>query len=802
MKKCQIIALKLILYFQLIFVVASAQENVVSKLLSYKKILDNNPIEKIHIHTNQPFYMAYDTLWFKAYVINANLNRPSDLSKSLTLDLIDPEGKIVRHIKAKLNVGLADGYLNLSDSLKSGNYTLRAYTNLMRNYGSNFYYQRSLMIKNKPVDAQKLSKETISLTFFPEGGDLVTGLKSTVAFKAIEINGLAINVSGKIADDKGKTVSSITSEHLGMGRFEFTPETGRKYFAEISENGKPQRFQLPDSKPNGYIMQVNSLPDSLQLKITCSPELSNKSLLTLIGAQDGITRYISRVNPSEKGFITSLAKTSFYTGIVQFTIFGADGLPVAERLNFCNNNDLLKIEAEVKAVYTKKEQAKLLVDLKNIDDKRDIGSLSVSVYNESLYPFDEDEENSIYSDLLLTTDLKGYIEKPNYYFGKTDYKIRQRNLDNLMLTQGWRRFSWRNKLSKNLPVVSSNETIDNEIKGKVLLTSGKPYIDGEVTLFQSGINRNILQTKTDTAGNFIFKELNIIDTANFVISTNTAKEKKNLKIQIFGLEQNLEKIAKPNQTQQLIELADSSSSENKKLDDLYFKSKGINLHQVNISAKKPGPIKESANLNGPGRADAIVLAKDLETTHDLSTYLVNNVNGLKTYNGKIYSRTTPDSDSRASSMLVILDGVQLEQETFSISDINANDVGSIEVLKGTSAAIYGMNGFGGVLIITSKKGKDHSSDALTKSAKGILPFSTIGYQMQKEFYSPVYNVTTINDKDFRKAVYWKPKVITSTDKKTEVSFFNSDYIGKYKIVIEGINADGQIGRAVYNYEVK
>ncbi|RZL32427.1 MAG: hypothetical protein EOO96_14080, partial [Pedobacter sp.] len=205
MKKQFNIFFNLALFFLLTFLatISCAQENVVNKLLAYKKILDKNPVEKIHIHTNQPFYMAYDTLWFKAYVINANLNRPSDASKSLIVDLIDPEGRIIRQAKVKLNFGLADGYLTLSDSLKTGNYVLRAYTNLMRNYGSNFYYQRSLMIKNKPDEIQKISKETISLTFFPEGGDLITGLKSTVAFKAIDINGLGINVSGKIADDKG-----------------------------------------------------------------------------------------------------------------------------------------------------------------------------------------------------------------------------------------------------------------------------------------------------------------------------------------------------------------------------------------------------------------------------------------------------------------------------------------------------------------------------------------------------------------------------------------------------------------------
>jgi len=254
----------------------------------------------------------------------------------------------------------------------------------------------------------------------------------------------------------------------------------------------------------------------------------------------------------------------------------------------------------------------------------------------------------------------------------------------------------------------------------------------------------------------------------------------------------------------LIEELIATPTENKQLDALFYKSKGINLDEVNVVAKKPGPIKESANLNGPGRADVIVLAKDLETTHDVSTYLLNHVNGLKTFQGKIYSREIPDPGQGIPPppppMMVIFDGVEVDQENFNISDINPNDVGSIEILKGTSAGLY--NTSGGVIIITSKRGRDHSNDALSKIAKGIFPISVLGYQKYRTFYSPVYNAANLSNKDFRKAVYWNPNVITSTEKATELSFFNSDYTGKYKVVLEGINADGQIGRSVYYYEVK
>ncbi|GAA3976292.1 Plug domain-containing protein [Pedobacter ginsengiterrae] len=785
----------------------NAQENVISKLLVYKKLLEKNQVEKIHLHLNQPFYMAYDTVWFKAYVVNANLNRPSNISKNLNIDLVDPSGNIIRQIKNKLSFGLSDGYINLSDSLKSGNYVLRAYTDQMKSFGQAYEYQKSFQIKGKSEKVNKPLTGNSSFQFFPEGGDLVSGLKTRVGFKATAPNGLAIDAKGQISDEKGKLIGTIKTDHLGMGNFEFTPEAMRRYHAEITfADGKTNKIELPLPKTTGYILNLSTTKDSLLLKISCSADVVNKGTLILIGAQDGVTRYISKPEMKNSAINISIPADKFYSGIVQFTLFDTDNLPVAERLIFVDHEDALKIETDVKSLFAKKELAKMNIILKNQDDKNEIGSLSLSVYNATEYPIEDDDEPSIFSELLLTSDLKGLIEKPNYYFNKPGDENRKQQLDNLLITQGWRKFSWKNELSKKLPLVNELYNIENELKGNVMQTNGKPYANGMITLFQSGLRQTILQTKTDTAGYFSFKDLNLIDTSNFVLSTNTQKEKKNLKITVLGLEvqpvSNRKSI--PSGQDFLIEELIATPTENKQLDALFYKSKGINLDEVNVVAKKPGPIKESANLNGPGRADVIVLAKDLETTHDVSTYLLNHVNGLKTFQGKIYSREIPDPGQGIPPppppMMVIFDGVEVDQENFNISDINPNDVGSIEILKGTSAGLY--NTSGGVIIITSKRGRDHSNDALSKIAKGIFPISVLGYQKYRTFYSPVYNAANLSNKDFRKAVYWNPNVITSTEKATELSFFNSDYTGKYKVVLEGINADGQIGRSVYYYEVK
>lgn len=798
--------------FHLMIFKCGAQDKTLEKLLNYKRLVEKNQIEKIHIHTNQPFYMNYDTIWFKAYVLNANLNRPSQISKSLNVELIDLNGKLIRQAKLKLNVGLADGYLLLSDSLKTGNYMLRAYTAAMQSFGSEFYYKRNLLIKNKLSVSAKDNSLKNSIQFFPEGGDLINEINSIVAFKALGNDGLGVDIKGKIIDDKDKTITEFSSTHAGMGKFEFKPEKDRNYFAEVVfKSGKPERMPFLKAKASGYAINAISEKDSIYFKIKGSADLENKGPLTIIGTQDGVTRYISKASSTASEIKIAIPSEKFYTGITQLTLFDTDGQPVAERLVFVNHHDALFVNAQLKPDYLKNEQVKLLVDLKNQDKINEIGSLSVSVYNEDEYLFNDDEETSIYSDLLLTTDLKGYVEKPNYYFNKPEDLSRTIHLDNLLLIQGWRRFSWKNMLSKALPIVKENKTFDGEISGKVTLASGAAYVNGDVTLFQSGLNRTILQTKTDTAGRFSFNELNIVDTAHFVVSTNMMKEKKNLKIEIYGLRNDDEKPEKP---LQFIEkardiLPGNSSVENKKLDEIYLRSKGITLEQVEIIAQKKLTVKDSPNLNGPGKADVVITEKQLETTHDLQTYLVNNVNGLKIFEDRIYAREIPQKDINGgyvgfvpAPMAIVMDGMTIEQGIFRVSDINPNDIASIEILKSAgTTGIYGMQGSGGVIVINTKKGKDHSGDTNNIIARGIVPFTLIGFQKQKEFYSPAYPNAN-NTRDFRKAVYWNPNVVTSAEKQVELKYFNSDYTGKYKIVIEGINADGQIGRSVYYYEVK
>jgi hypothetical protein len=790
------------------------QPNTVDKLLAWKKLIDKHNIEKIHLHTNLPYYSGYDTVWFKAYVLNAYYNRPSAISKMLFVDLIDPHGKLLRHATLHLNMGLANGYLLLGDSLKSGNYSLLAYTNNMKAYGEGYKYRRTLQLKTDKSAVSVLNNDLTAMPaiqFFPEGGDLVTGIASVVGFKAIGPDGLAMDVSGDLVNEQGTIITSFNAAHLGIGSFRFTPQKNHQYLAKLKfADGKTTQVKLKDALVAGYSMRVQHVNNKVNVTIKCTDSLAGARQLTMVASQDGVTRYLSRFRLAELAYTIAIPDTAFYTGVTQLTIFDPASRPVAERLLFIDHYTDPQISLQLKRNYRPREKVTVPIDFKNLSGDTEPGSLSVTVYNESELPADDDEETSIYTDLLLNADLRGKVESPGYYFSHPADTLRRRHLDQLLLTQGWRRFSWRDQLSDRLPAVIDSIIDELQIAGQVKNQSGKPYVGGAVTLYQSNFLQNTRQVNTNADGRFQFADLDFADTAHFVLSTNTLTEKKKTRVTVYVTKPANEMVNTPvffipNDST----LTYQDNKRNRQLNMMLYNTRAIMLKDVQINAVKPPKLTHSDNLLGMGHADKVITADDLKLTTDLGRYLINNIPGLKEYNGAVYSRVTPDRGSyeKPPAMLVIYHGVAMDQAPplgFSLSDINPNEIESVEVLKGALAGPYGINGMGGVLVINSKPGTNYTPEELGNAAYGILPITAIGYQSPKEFYSPQYSITkpATNMPDFRKAIYWNPNVVNMPGKPTEVSYYNSDYTGNYKIVIEGINADGQIARSVYRYEVK
>ncbi|HEY1024177.1 MAG TPA: carboxypeptidase regulatory-like domain-containing protein [Sphingobacteriaceae bacterium] len=878
-------------------------KNILEKL---ERLRSSYPQEKVHIHLDKPYYAIGDDIWFKAYVVNSERNQLSNNSKILYVELIDGKDAVKQSARLTLTDGLGWGNFHLSDSLGEGNYRIRAYTTWMRNFGEDFFFDKTITIGNvlsndyitdvsysfskkgnaekvvadirytdwegKPVanrevnyDVQlefrnmgkgkattdrdgriqltftnnqpwllktgeintrlkindkvevnksfpvKSTSNNATVQFFPEGGELVEGIRSRVAFKAVGADGLGINVSGYISDESNTKVANFSSQHAGMGVFGLTPQNGKSYKATvIYEDGSEKIYDLPKALNEGYVLSANNAhPENLMIEVSMSPSLAGNGQVTIVGHTNGVVSYVSKSKSDSSKKTTynaTVPKNRFSTGILHLTLFSSQNEPVSERLVFIDNSDQLDITVNGDPEYSKRQRSQLSLTVKDSKGQPQTGSFSVAVVDESKVPFDDIYENTILSNLLLSSDIKGYVEQPNYYFTNVDQK-KISELDNLLLTQGWRRFTWKSILADAFPLLSFRPERDLSISGQVTDLKGKPVAGGKVTLLSSAGDVFVLDTITDSNGRFTFDNIYFADSTRFVVQARNAKDRKKVEIaldyippQLVTRSKNLPEV-EVNVNRSILAYLKNSRKQFDELRKFGLATRSILLSEVKVVEKKP-VVKESANLNGAGVADGVIRADQLENCFSLDQCLQGRVAGVVVKNGIAYAtRNMYSSFTGLVPMQLILDGMYVEPTYLNM--INPKDVETIEVLKSASnTAIYGLRGGGGVLIITTKRGKQNMG--YSSYALGVASYHPKGIHKSREFYAPNYDDPEINTKiaDLRTTVYWNPQVVTDQMGKAYFEYFNADGTGDYKVVVEGVDANGNIGRAVYRYKVK
>jgi len=848
------------------------------------------PTEKVHLHLDKPYYAIGDDIWFKAYVIDSRTSAPTTLSKILYVELFDEKDSLRNQLKLPMQNGIIWGDIKLPDSLSEGNYRIRAYTQLMRNAGPDFFFDKTIKIgnswankvfvkadylfsqdgnnekvnstirftdkKGKPyvnteisytvelrtktvtkgkaatnengeisfpiintqpsiyksgkitatitlANKQKITKiiplkttsTSIDLQFFPESGSLIQGIPIKVAFKAINAEGKGQDVKGVILDNEGAEITSFESSYLGMGSFYLNPLANKTYQAKV--NGK--LFNLPKTENSGYVLSINNT-DSLKaaIKIIITDDLIGKGSLNLLAQQNGNV-YFSVKIPAEKNVaIASLPKSELPSGIITLTLFNAEQIPVAERLIFVDNSfDKIKVSVNnLNETYAKRGSMNFEL-LGTNEDKPIQASFSVSVTNASMVEPDLENETNIFTSLLLKSDLKGYIEKPNYYFIASN-NITRANLDHLLLTQGWRKMNWKAIATSQVVVNDFLPEPGLQISGTITTNSGKPVPKGKVSIFSSSRGIFILDTLTDANGRFNFDHLEFLDSTRFIIQARNEKGKRDVQIkldivpsQLITTNKNTGDI-EVNVNDQLKKYLQNSEDYFDELTKRGMLNRTIQLKKVEIIGQKK-EIENSSNLNGSGRADAIITAKDLETAFSVSQYLQGRIAGVIIRDGKAYS-----TRANGGSMRIVLDGMTMDNE-FSLDDIVVQDIESIEVLKSIgNTAIYGSSGSAGVLVFTTKRGGGKSYNTY---APGIITYSPKGYSIIRQFYSPKYDTNPDPKPDLRTTVYWNPSIISNPDGKFKLDYFNTDEPGTYRVVIEGIDIMGNLGRKTFTYKV-
>jgi len=802
-------------------------KNIMTRVSTYRQ---SHITEKAYLHFDKPYYAAGDTIYFKAYVTLGDKHELSGLSNVLYVDLIDANKKISQSIKLRVRDGVAWGDIALSPLISKGDYRVRAYTRWMQNEGDAAFFDQTLPIgsalDNKVSESGSNDHTPANgkpdLGFFPEAGSLVTGVRSKIAFKAIGANGLGIDVKGVIVDDENKEIASFASSHLGMGYFYLTPSETKNYSAKVTyPNGAQDVVQLPKSVAKGISFAVTSQAGLYNINISCSKlwyqENKNKAYtLVIYSGGDPQSATIKLENPETSIVVV---KKEFHSGIAKATLFSAGGEPLCERLLFVQNNDQLKLNlSSDKNIYAARDKTGIKLNVTTGMGQPASGYFSVTVINEDKVPVDENSESTIVNNLLLTSDLKGYIEQPDYYFTNTGEKTAA-DLDLVMLTHGYRKFEWERIFNNNSAVAYQPEkglTISGHIK-----FSGNPVQNGKVKLFSKTAGGLMLDTLSDASGRFVFDNLTFDDTTKFVIQARTAKDQKDLEVKpdtnITEPGVAVKNTPKLKVVDGLFAYVQNSKQFFDEQDKYGYHNTGYMLKEVVVKNKKTTPFEHSQNLNGKGNADQVITADWLENSGYTNLYDAVRAKATSiifTPNHLLRSNRTvvgTDPNIPPDYMVIIIDGVPEFHDrepknsiiTSPLDALSASDIESVEIVLGThGGAIYGPIASGGAVIVTTKRGRLINN--YYKEAPGVITIKPVGFYKARQFYAPKYDHPVVNNtmKDLRSTIYWNPDIVTDKDGNASFSYFNADGKGTYRMVIEGIDAEGNLGRQVYRYKVE
>ena len=473
-----------ILLYCLLPILGITQESGGSLLLHYRQIL---PFEKVHLHTDQRAYEPGDMIWFRAYLTDDH-NRPKyGLENKLRVQLLDPQGEIL--VELNLNV-LPDELANcipIPNDAQEGVYTLRAATLWLFNFGQDAFFEQKIWVQTldelaEPiVDSTPPAPAKIQVQFFPEGGDLVADFKQKVAFKISDGQGKSLDAQGTLFNSQQQPLLTFESVHRGMGAFSFTPQKGERYTIQMT--GFRDTFSLPIPLSVELALRIElPTPDFLPVVVWKRHPGTAQMLLR---CKDSIVwQQKWPIHAGETKLNIPIAQLPI--GIAQVLLLDEAGRPFAERLVFLHQARRARVQLKTQQEYQSGEEVKIDIEARDEHGNPLDGLFSLAVVNDQYWSLADDQSDNILSRLLLSAELKGKIEAPAFYFIPNESKA-PAALDLVMLTHGWRKFSWKEICNidpqKSAQLVPFPRLL--EIRGRInvyppkLLTQTKIRLEGQ-----------------------------------------------------------------------------------------------------------------------------------------------------------------------------------------------------------------------------------------------------------------------------------------------------------------------------------
>ena len=762
-----------------------------------------SPKERFHVHFDKNTYNKEETIWYKVYILDEEgLTR---LSKSVYVQWFDTKGKILSQTVSPLFQATAKGSFELPSDYQGNFIRMKAFTKWALNDDSTFLYTKDIVINNDLIQVDQLPKPMSFLNVFPEGGDLVMGINSRVAFKAYNNYGKPVNIKGLLVNDKNKVLDTLKTMHDGMGSFYLIPKPAEKYLIKWTDaSNASYTTPLPAAKPQGMTLSIRSTNEAALVKIERTTQVpDNFKQLTLLVHMNQLPLYSVNINASEK-LITnaSIPIAELNTGVVQFTLFTSDWLPVCERVMYVNNR-------------THEFGAKIITQLTSLNKRGknvfDVYVSDTTETNMSVAVIDASVDTSlsystIYSDLLLSNQIKGKIHNPGYYLS-SDAETVMNHLDLVMLTHGWRRIDWE-KLKKDIPpsLKYMPEMERMKISGKVYglkMANGTDNMLMNMIVQYKDSSKNFMFQPISKDGYFENQDLFFYDTVRIYYSFN-----QNQKLNEVATVQFDNGLLKSNNASSLIteqeklytwsdSLAKSRMAYFLKLQEDWKKRSQFKTLQEVIVKSRTKPKEDviekqyATGMFSGGDAFVFDVMNDpvAQNGFDIFNYLQSRVPGLQISRngvnvGMSWRGATPD---------LFLD--QMPSQVNVLQTVTMQDIAMVKVFRPPFFGSIGGGG-GGAIAVYTKKGSSRSSGNNSKSNKEM--FSTVlgGYSRFKEYYSPQYDTGENPETDIRTTVYWNPFVITNKKSpRYRIQFFNNDLSKRLLIVLEGVNADGKMTRA-------
>ena len=777
-----------------------SQRLVVERLLKYGT---NQYPEKVYIHTNKSSFTPYETLWMKGYLVDAIDHRPSQKSKVVYIDLISPKGDVIQNWILNTDKGLKADY-QWTPRSSTGIYTLRAYTNNMRNQGEDFFFEKSISLEELTyVKEESIIEPNDSLVveFYPEGGDLIRGVTSQIAFHAVNAEGYPIELTGVVEDSEGKVLADIESSHKGIGLFSITPKAAAQYYLITQHQGMEYRFPLPEVSHSGITLSINN-NNANEVFVTV-----NASMDTLLKGAFLIGHIRGDIKIYETNLLENrslkLPKSSLPNGLVHLTLFDDKDRPHAERVFFNDHGyDSEIISSQLDNMHNDDSNKSSLIILLDSTYSEQILDLSASINNSYFYS-SQSGNIDIQNYLLLQSDISRMVPDINYYLSDIS-KTKRYLLDLILRCHAWSRFNWKDFRSDTTIL---DFPIENglTIKGRALKKDDTSGTQAQIIL--NSLDEQLIfdEYQTDESGHFVFRDLNFTDSTLFVL-----QGRKN-----NGQSESEEDVTSP-KGNRLLDLELNRfypTVDSNQITPFYRNRKGqdysegqiatlkenyqisleqdtnvwtLEIDEVQIQSTRPSRTNRNIGTGKYFNLDYV----DWVTPELSGTRLLTKLAPSRSYyvgdEGKLYSIVVNRKGEIVYvPMQIVIDGMGAEKggsNALPLYNISADQIQTIYVGK--------------TFVNITTRDIPRSRERYLES--GILNFVHPGFYRARQF-SP-YSLSQARN-NISNSILWEPDFKLNEEGQGSLEFIPNPFIDQYSLKIEGITESGKIINHLYQFKI-